>query len=59
MKSIIKALESIGQKTSIKQFNSLSDMQTQMGIDNSILSAIESRQEEYVCHQNTPDEDQK
>ena len=59
MKSIIKTLEAIGQNASIKQFNSFNDMKNGVGIDDNILSEIENKQLEFVCHQHTPDEDDK
>jgi len=57
MKSIIKALEAIGQSTSIKQFTSFTEMKRGLGIDDNILSEIENKQLEFICVQTTPDED--
>ena len=59
MNAIIRTLELIGQSNSIKQFSSLNDMKSSIGIDNNILSKIENTQVEYVCHQSPPDEEDK
>lgn len=58
MKSIVKALESIGQKSSIKQFSSSEEMHNHVAIGDDILSMIENQQMDYICHQQTPDEDE-
>lgn len=59
MKSLIKTLESIGQKSSIKQFSSFQQMKKEMSIGDDLLSAIEKQQMEFICHQQTPDEDRE
>ncbi len=59
MKSLIKTLESIGQQSSIKQFSSFQEMQKELSIGDDVLSAIEKQQMEFICHQQTPDEDKE
>jgi len=57
MKKIVKALEIIGQKSSIKQFISIKEMKDKTSLNDKMLSDIEKLQTDLVCSIQPGDDD--
>lgn len=57
MKKIVKALENIGQKSTIKQFKNIKQMQDKVGLSDKMLTEIEKIQADLVCSIQPSDDD--
>jgi hypothetical protein len=56
MNTMIKTLEEIGQSTSIKEFDSASDLLKQVNLSENIIDELRNNTHEYVCAL-VPDDD--